>query len=121
MSTGMGDEVKDIRDKAIAIQMYARQAQNVELERQACEIRLRAERRAGQLLGEMEKAKGARGNPGGQGAKVVRSDDTTAQTLPEMGITRDQSSQWQKLAKVPEQEFVACKAAGFRCFDLSTN
>ncbi len=34
------DEVKDIRDKARAIEMYTRQAQNTEAERQACEIRL---------------------------------------------------------------------------------
>jgi len=39
--------VKDIRDKAIAIQVYARQAQNVEMEREACDIRLRAERKLG--------------------------------------------------------------------------
>ena len=42
---------KDIRDKARAIEVYARQARNVEAERRACEIRLRAERRCGQLAG----------------------------------------------------------------------
>ncbi len=88
MSTRMGDEVKDIRDKAIAIQMYARQAQNVELERQACEIRLRVERRSGQLLAEMEKAKGSAGNQ--YTGPVERAD--RSKTLPELGITRDQSS-----------------------------
>ena len=33
------DEVKDIRDKALAIETYARQAKNTEAERQACEIK----------------------------------------------------------------------------------
>ena len=54
------DEVKDIRDKAIALETYARQAKNVEAERQACEIRLRAERKAGHLTKQLEKAPGAR-------------------------------------------------------------
>src|SRR3954451_949139 len=40
--------------------MCARLAKNVEAEAQACEIRLRAERRAGQLLRDTEKAQGKR-------------------------------------------------------------
>jgi hypothetical protein len=46
------DEVKDIRDKAMALEHYARQARNTEAERQAIQIRLRAEQRCGELLGE---------------------------------------------------------------------
>jgi hypothetical protein len=44
------DAVKDIRDGALAFEMYNRQARNTEAERRACEIRLRAERKTGQLL-----------------------------------------------------------------------
>jgi hypothetical protein len=44
-----------IRDKALAIEMYARQAQNTEVERQACETRLRAGRECRQLLSEQVK------------------------------------------------------------------
>jgi hypothetical protein len=99
------DEVKDIHDKALAIETYARQAKNVEAESQACEIRLRAERRAGQLLGEMEKARGARGS--GSNQHKLRSHDTRAPKLLDLGISHDQSSRWQKLAAIPEAEFEA--------------
>ena len=91
------DEVKDIRDKALAIQMYAKQAKNLDAERHAAEIRVRAERKCGELLREMPKAKG--GNPN------LSSASTGCSTLSEIGITRDQSSTWQKLASVPQSTF----------------
>jgi hypothetical protein len=96
------DEVKDLRDKALAIEVYARQAKNVEAERQACEIRLRAERRWGQLYKAGDKAT----SPGWNQHRG-RSDDATDHppTLTDMGVSRDQSSNWQKLADVPEPEF----------------
>ena len=42
----------------------------------------------------MPKAKGAKGNPRGRGAKIVRSGQSTA-SLAEQGITKDQSADWQ--------------------------
>jgi hypothetical protein len=89
------DEVKDIRDKARAIEVYARQAKNTEAERQACEIRLRAERKWGQLR-ESEVA------PRG---RQQMSDDATFKTLHDLGVSRDQSSQWQKLAAISDEDF----------------
>ena len=97
------DEAKDIRDKARAIEVYARQARNMDAERKASEIRLRAERRAGQLLREMKQS-GERHDEKGSNRKV--SDGATPKpTLADLGITRDQSSQWQELATVPDEDF----------------
>lgn len=50
------DEAKDIRDKAVALEVYFRQAKNLEAERQAANVRLRAERRAGELMKELARA-----------------------------------------------------------------
>jgi hypothetical protein len=107
------DEVKDIRDKALALETYARLACDTDNEQRAHEIRIRAERRCGELLKEMDKAKGAQGNPGGQGAKFVRSTGATAQkTLADLGISKDQSSRWQRLADIPERSFEDAIGAG---------
>lgn len=104
------DEVKDIRDKAKALEVYTAQARNYHAERQVAEIRVRAERRCGELLKEMKK-RGERAVPPNslrKGTKAPSSDAPTTgkpSTLDDLGITRDQASQWQKLAEIPEEDF----------------
>ena len=95
------DEVKDIRDKAVALQIYARQAHNMEAEMQACEIRLRAERKAGALSRDLEKSKGGRPKTTGTGPGV----STKARQLRNAGISEDQARKWEKLAAVPDDLF----------------
>src|ERR1700722_10996180 len=96
------DEVKGLRDKARALEVYAAQANNRDAERKACEIRIHAERRTGELLKEMA-GTGERAN--GRPKKASESA-----TLSKIGITRDQSSQWQRLAEIPTEEFEAALA-----------
>lgn len=49
------DEAKDIKDKAVALEIYARQQHDVEMERWVSEIKLRAVMRIGELSKELEK------------------------------------------------------------------
>jgi len=99
------DEAKSIRDKAEAVRVYAKQAKNFDLERQAIEIRLRAERRTGELLkaakesGHREKQGGDRKSKSPQGILIPK--------LADLNITARQSSDWQKMAEIPAEEFEA--------------
>lgn len=94
------DEVKNIRDKAIAMQEYARQAKDGDLIAWATDIRLRAERRAGQLLKEMAET----GERQTAGRPEKRSHEVTI-SLAGIGVTKMQSSRWQKLGAMDEETF----------------
>jgi len=101
------DEAKKIRDTAEAVRVYAKQARDLDMQNMAAEIRIRAERRAGQLLLEMEKNPGRRGEgrPRKDGTKVTRSAFAKAYPpkLDDIGITKDQSSKWQRLALLVDE------------------
>lgn len=106
------DEVKDIRDKALAMAAYAKQANDTKLIEWATEIRVRAERRAGEMLAAQKAAgmmaAGTRGQLAGSdssGGRPSRPPENGAPTLAEIGISKDQSSRWQKLAAIPEDQF----------------
>ncbi|MES0071882.1 MT-A70 family methyltransferase [Mesorhizobium sp. M0058] len=98
------DEVKDWRDKAEAMRAYARQAKNKKLEVDAAEIRVRAERRLGELIAGQKTTIGL--NPGGRPkTSAEREQLPEPPTLADVGIDRKLSSRAQKMAAVPEQEF----------------
>lgn len=107
------DEVKEIRDRAEAAAAYARQAKDSEMIRWATEIKVRAERRAGEMLREMaargERAMRTDGSKfGGNGRPLAGSSGRPANTpvrLADMGVTKDQSSRWQALAAMPAEHF----------------
>lgn len=99
------DEVKDIRDKAQAMSAYARQANDTALVEWATEIKVRAERRAGELLAVM----GQNGQRAGRGRPPA--DGYKSSTLEGLGVSVQQSHRWQKLAAVPEDKFEQAVAA----------
>ena len=93
------EEAKDIRDKAEAVRQYVKQAGlGLEAQNECADIKLRAERKGGELLGEMELSKGA---------ATLSHDVTALPTLSELGIGRMQSSRWQLIASLPEETFEA--------------
>lgn len=99
------DEVKDIRDKAEAMAAYARQAKDSELIQYATEIKVRAERRCGELLRMTEKNTGARGTGANQHRSVPSHDASAPPTLESMGISHSESSRYQQLADMPDNHF----------------
>jgi hypothetical protein len=78
-------------------------ALNREAERHVAEIRVRAERKTGELVKEGQKTGLIRDRPHPKKLDVGGSD-IKPQTLADLGISRDQSSQWQKLAEIPKEK-----------------
>ena len=101
------DEVKTWADKAAAMQAYGRMAKDKTLEVDAAEIRIRAERRLGELLAQAKAAGGLNREANlRQNTELVSNEvGKTAPTLADAGISYDLSSRAQKMAAVPEAEF----------------
>jgi hypothetical protein len=99
------DEAKGVRNKADALRVYAIKAKDRELEAAAAEIRLRAERKAGELLIAMSR-NGVRRPAHGNNRKFESHDPTqTMPTLKDLGVSKYEASDWQKIAMLPEPEF----------------
>lgn len=94
------DEVKQIRDQAEALRQYIRQqGAGLEMQNYAAEIKLRAERRAGEMLAEMEK------NPGGNPNQLHDATGSIPPSYKELGIEKTQAMRWQLEAEIPEEVF----------------
>jgi DNA N-6-adenine-methyltransferase (Dam) len=101
------EDVRFVRDFAEALRTYARAHDlGVEAMNYATEIKLRAERRAGELLIAMATSGERRTRDDGL-SEQVSEGATPAPSLTDLGISRDQSSDWQAIASLPEPEFEA--------------
>lgn len=103
------DEVADMRNKARALEVYAKQAMNVEAERKATEVRLRAERRAGQLMAALKREPGKRTDVAAPAATIAGGPDVQRseyrQSLESAGVPERTAQRWQELAAVPAEQF----------------
>jgi hypothetical protein len=98
------DEVKDINDKAVALKAYAKQAKDKKLEADAHAIRMRAERRLGEMIKEQKRTIGL--NKGGTSEHRNRvSKKPGMPTLASQGIDKNLADRSRKAAAIPEQQF----------------
>jgi len=103
-------EMKDVRATAAALLEYAKKrGLGIEAENPCAEVVIRAERKMGAELIRMREA-GERDLGGGvptKGAEGTqpRSTPSTLPRLMDFDITWDKSSDWQKLATIPDEGF----------------
>ena len=96
------DEVKDWADQAKALEAYAKQANDRQLEIMSAEIRIRAKRRIGELSAALKTLQGA------------RADLTLSHTWDEVGkrealslagVSKSEAYRCEQLATVSEEAF----------------
>lgn len=104
-------EAKHIADVAAAAEVYARRVKlSGETIEYAQEIRLRAERLLGEMLARAPKRKGRLK----RGSALPEDNNGGPSTLAELGVTKQLSSQAQRLAAVPVKVFEQKLATGER-------
>jgi N6-adenosine-specific RNA methylase IME4 len=93
------DEVLHVRGIASGAEKFFKAAQHSRhMAQEAAEVRLRAERRAGEMLIDMER-KGERDSGRGGDRKSQLQPATVK--LPDLGVEKTQSHRWQQIARVP--------------------
>lgn len=89
-------QAKEIRDKAEALRMYMKAAgESLEAQNHAAEVKIRAERKAGEILSATNKSMGAASKRG----------DIVSPRLEDIGVSKKQSQRWQRVASIPEDVF----------------
>ena len=78
-----------------------KEKKDAELSNLVAEQKLRTQR----ILGELIKAGQESGEIAGQGDRISNVPERNISTLPEMGLSRKQSSAFQQIADIPEETF----------------
>lgn len=99
-------ELRAVSDGMTALRFCARKAKDRELETAAIELRMRAQRRAGEMLITL-KADGLQAKKGRRKEMSSGHDISFVQTLQDLGISRNDSMLWQRIARIPEETFEA--------------
>lgn len=107
-------------NKVKAIEVWAKaEKKDAELQNMIAEQKIRTQRILGQLLKESQV------NKHGMNQYNAESKDTTRQSLQSFGITKDQSSTFQKIAALPEeifeQEIATAKVESEKRIELTTS
>jgi len=100
------DDVMEIVAHADAVRVYARQAKNRQMEIDAAEIRIRAERRLGELMAAQKARVGAAKGGGDQKSDHrVGKKPGDLPTLGEAGIDKNLAHRARTYAAVPQEKF----------------
>ena len=110
----------DYLNKVKAIETWAKaEKKDAELQNMIAEQKIRTQRILGQLLKESQVSKH------GMNQYNAESKDTTRQNLQSFGITKDQSSTFQKIASLPEEifesEIATAKDESLKRVELTTS
>jgi hypothetical protein len=96
------EEIKSLRDKAEAARQYAKSAAlGLHIQNLAAELKLRAERKAGELLAQLSL----------RGGNRKSNSHHEILKLADLGIDRNKSARWQLAASIPDSVFRAYLAA----------
>jgi hypothetical protein len=99
------DEIGRIHNDARQLEAAARVAKDTQMIEQSTEIRVRAERRLGEILAKTPKAKGNAGPGRGKAGSKAGPAFNGSPTLKALGIDKKLSARAQKLAQVPARQF----------------
>jgi hypothetical protein len=101
------DEVKHIRGVAAALRAYAKQAKNRQMEIDAAEIRIRAERRVGEMIAMQRETVGL-AKAGRRPSKEIELESNSINSVPTLkqaGIDPNLANRARKLAAIPARQF----------------